>query len=472
MANEVIGRIPPHNADAEVALLGAVLFRNRALDEVFEETGLTSDDFYSHAHQVIWSGITEMRDERPGEKIDYVTLTDYLKHKGTLEECGGVVYVSGLTNSIPASTNAVHYAKIVKRLSMKRKLLDLSVVIGEKAFDETEDVKDSIDYLDNKLSALATNVSTEKYKLSGVFMYSLVDEVHAKMTGLKSSGIPSGFRTLDKYLGGFKPAELIIIGARPSVGKTAFSLSICHNMAFHSEKPVKVGFFSLEMSGFALMERLVAREASINSMALRNGMLTREMDYRMMDSVARMHDREEYLRIQDKPNITLMEIKSQARRMVRTEGVEILFIDYIGLIEAEGMANKQRHEQIGYISRSLKNLARELNIPIIVLSQVNREAGKDRPPMLADLRESGSIEQDADVVMLLDDAAKRLNESGKVEQYENEEAPDPTDNRSAETNTRPIKVIIAKQRNGSTGAFDMMFIANYVSFVEKEREYA
>lgn len=470
MAGEMIGRIPPHNADAEIALLGAILFRNKALDEVQQDVGLLKDDFYTRSHQLIWEGINALRDSRPGEKIDYITLCDYLKQKGLLEDAGGYAYVSNLTNAIPVSTNALYYANIIKRCSLKRELLELSVLIGEKAFDETEDVKDSVDILDNRLSLLATNITTGKYKLSGDYMYNVVDDIKAKMSGEKKSGVLSGFYTLDAYLGGFKPSELIIIGARPSVGKTAFSLSLVHNMAFKNADPIKVGFFSLEMSGAALMERLIARESSINSMALRNGQLTPEMDTALMTSVSRMYEKQENLLIQDTPNIKLMEIKAQARRMVRTDGVKIIFIDYIGLIEAEGMSAHQRHEQIGYISRSLKSLARELNVPIIVLSQVNREAGKDRAPMLADLRESGSIEQDADVVLLLDDASKRLNENNKVEQYANEDIPDPHDN-NASSNSRKIKVIIAKQRNGSTGAFDMMFVANFVSFVEIYREH-
>ena len=463
--SDTIGRIPPHDSDAEIALLGAVLFRNRALEEV--QTMIEKNDFYTRSHQIIWDGIISLKNEKPGVTIDLVTLASFLEEKGMLADCGGKAYVASLTNAIPASTNASYYAQIIRNLSLKRQLLELSVQIGNSAFDATSDVKSSIDNLDERLSALATNITTGNYISSGNFMMRVVEDIQEKIAGKKKSGIESGFKYLDKYTGGFKPSDLIIIGARPSVGKTAFALSIAHNMAFHSEPPVKVGFFSLEMSGMTLLERLIARESSVNSMRIRNGKLEKDMEEALMHGVESMYERQDNLLIQDTPNIKLMEIKAQARRMVRDDGVQIIFIDYIGLIDTESVSAKQRHEQVAEISRALKSLARELNVPIIVLSQVSREAGKDRAPMLADLRESGAIEQDADVVILLDDASKRLDENNKIAQYSDTVDSVP-DNDTLEHN-RPIKVIIAKQRNGSTVAFDMMFKSDFVSFTDIER---
>lgn len=467
MANDKIGRIPPHNADAENALLGAVLLRNRALEDV--QNIITKDDFYIRANQFIWEGISNLRDEKPSVTIDLVTLTNYLSEKGTINECGGVPYIASLTNSVPSSTNASYYAQIIKNCALKRQLLDLSIKIGDSAFDDTQDVKKSIDDLDQNLSVLTQNAATDAYKSSKNLIYQVVEDVHAKMAGEKSAGLSSGFKTLDKYIGGFKPADYVIIGARPSVGKTAFALSIAHNMAFGGSNPTKVGFFSLEMSGESLMERIMARESSINSRAFRNGELSKEQDDLMMAAAARMYDNASNLFIQDTPNIRLMEMKSQARRMVRDEGVQIIFVDYIGLIELDGAGNKPRHEQFSEISRSLKSLARELNIPIVCLSQVNRDAAKDRPPMLSDLRESGSIEQDADLVILLDDASKRLDENNKIAQYDTEDIPEANNNDPDDKSNREIKIIIAKQRNGSTGAFNMLFRAKFVSFNEIER---
>lgn len=467
MANDRIGRIPPHNQDAETALLGAVLLRNKALENV--SSLLRKEDFYIRANQFIWEGINNLRDEHPGTTIDLVTLTDYLSKKGTLSECGGVPYIASLTNSVPSSTNAAYYAQIIRNCSLKRQLLDLSVKIGDSAFDDTQDVRKSMDEIDASLTGLTQNISTNQYKNSGTLIYKVVEDVHKKMCGEESPGVSSGFKSLDKYIGGFKPADYVIIGARPSVGKTAFALSIAHNMAFNTTKPVKVGFFSLEMSGESLMERILARESSINSRAFRNGDLTAAQDEAMMAAAARMYDFAGNLFIQDTPNIGLMEIKAQARRMVRDEHVQVIFIDYIGLIELEGAGNKPRHEQYGEISRSIKSLARELNVPIICLSQVNRDAGKDRPPMLSDLRESGSIEQDADLVMLLDDESKRLDENNKIAQYETEDVQEANDSSEDDKTNRQIKVIIAKQRNGATGGFNMLFRAKFVSFNELER---
>lgn len=464
----VIGRIPPHSTESEIAVLGAVLFRNKALENV--QSLLVKEDFYTKSHQKIWEGIVVMHDEEPGVTIDIQTLPEFLKQKGTLEECGGYSYIANLTNSIPASSGILYHAQIVKNCSLKRRLLELSVVMGDKAFDPTEDVKSSIDYVDEKLSALALNMSTDNFKSSGHFLYQFWGSIQDKLAGKKKNGISTGFKKLDYKLdGGFKQSDLVIIGARPSVGKTALALSLAHNMAFNVSNPIKVGFFSLEMSGETLMERVVAREASINSRILRNGLLDLATQEQLRDCVDRMYDYSDNLLIQETPNIKLMEIKTQSRRMVRDDGVKIIFIDYIGLIETESSSMKPRHEQIGEISRSLKSLARELNVPVVVLSQVNRDAGKDRPPILADLRESGSIEQDADVVILLDDESKRLDDNNKISQYAEDGSE--IENQDPNAGNRPIKIIIAKQRNGSTGAFNMMFQSNYVSFTEIDKSF-
>lgn len=451
--------MPPNDKAAETAVLGAILLRNKVLDEI--QSLLTEDDFYVRANKNVWKGMLAMRNEEPGVTIDLVSLTTFLTTKGILAECGGAAYIASLTSSTPATRNATYFAQIIKNLSLKRQLLDLSVQVSDSAFDETQDIKASIDAIDQTLSALSLSSSTSVYQSSGKYLQDLVTDILDIKDGKKSPGLSSGFKSLDSFITGFKPGELTIIGARPSVGKTALALSIAHNMAFKSDNPVKVGFFSLEMSGPALMERLLAREASINSASLRNGKLIAENEQAIMDSAARLYDCGGNLLIQDTPNIKLMEIRSQGRRMVNNDNVRIIFIDYIGLIELEGAGAKPRHEQISIISRALKSLARELRVPVVCLSQVNREAGKDRQPILADLRESGSIEQDADIVILLDDPSKRLDENSKVGDYE-EEGQDSADNRK-------IKVIVAKQRNGKTGAFNMLFRSNFVSFVEIEK---
>ena len=456
------GRIPPSNIDAEVALLGAVLLRNKALDEV--QGQLSKDDFYQRGHQLIWEGINGLRNERSDVTIDIVSLTQYLAEKGTLSECGGPAYVASLTDSVPSSANASYYAEIIRTCALKRRLLDLSVYIGDKAFDETQEVTKSIDEVEQKISAMGVSVATNNYSEAGPLLRSLVSDVTSGNS--KKQGISSGFKVLDNYIGGgFKPADLIIIAARPSVGKTALGLAIAVNMAFG--KGVPVGFFSLEMSGTSLLERVFSNRAQIKNSILRGSRkLDLETTNQIINSAEALYEKCENFLVQDTPNISLMEIRSQARKMKREKDIQAIFIDYIGLIDLQGPANMPRHEQVSIISRSLKSLARELNIPIICLAQVNREGGKDRPPMLADLRDSGSIEQDADIVFLLDDPSKRLNEDGKIEQYEEE---DEENNDSSAPKPKKLKVIIAKQRNGRTGAFTLNFFADYMTFREIEK---
>ncbi len=459
-----IGRVPPHSDEAEVALLGAVLLRNKSLEEV--QSMLVKEDFYQRQHQLVWEGISSLRSEKPSLSIDILSLTQFMASKGTLAEAGGAAAIAELTNSVPSSTNATYYAEIIKNASLKRQLLDLSIRIGDKAFDEQSDVRQSIDEIDQKITELGSNASTSNYFDASKLITDVVDNVHDIQDGKSTVGVSSGYRILDKYIGAFKPSDLIIVAARPSVGKTALALSIAVNMAF-GRKPVPIGFFSLEMSGASLVERVLANQGQINLMSLRNGKIDEETNNRLMATAAMLYDKASNLLIQDTPNIKLLEICAQARRMVRDGGVKAIFIDYIGLVTLDNApATMPRHEQVSIISRSLKQLARELQVPIICLCQVNREGGKDRPPILADLRDSGSIEQDADLVILLDDPSKRLNEEGKISQYEEE---DGDDDSFSNIKARPLKIIIAKQRNGSTGAFNLNFISDYVCFKEIEK---
>ncbi|MBR2281934.1 MAG: replicative DNA helicase, partial [Spirochaetales bacterium] len=424
------------------------------------------DDFYQPQHQLVWEAITGFRNEKPSISIDILSLTQYMAQKGTLAEAGGAAAIAELTNSVPSSTNASYYAEIIKNASLKRQLLDLSIKIGDKAFDESSNVRQSIDEIDQKITQLGTNATTTNYFDASKLITDVVDNVHDIQAGKQTVGVSSGFRIMDKYIGAFKPSDLIIIAARPSVGKTAFALSIAVNMAF-GNNPTPIGFFSLEMSGASLIERVIANKGHINLASLRNGKIDDDTNNRLMTTAANLYDNASNLMIQDTPNIKLLEICSQARRMVRDDGVKAIFIDYIGLVTLDSAPSTMpRHEQVGIISRQLKQLARELQVPIICLCQVNREGGKDRPPMLADLRDSGSIEQDADLVILLDDPSKRLDENGKIAQYEDEEGDDDS---FSSVKARPLKIIIAKQRNGSTGAFNLNFISDYVSFKEIDR---
>ena len=306
-SDKQIGRLPPHNDDAEVALLGSVLINRKAFEEV--QTMLVKEDFYQLAHKQIWEGITGLRNERPGVALDYVSLSQYMSQKGTLAAAGGAAYIADLTNRVPTSTNAVYYAEIIRTASMKRQLFDLSIRIGDKAFDESSDIQESIDELDSTLSYLGTGSSTGQYEDAERLIGVVVDNVHDIMAGKKAVGVSSGFKILDKYIGGFKPSDLVIIAARPSVGKTALALSIAVNMAF-GRKPVPVGFFSLEMSGATLIERIIANKGQINLMSLRNGKIDPETNTRMMTTAENLYENASNLLIQDTPNMKLLEICS------------------------------------------------------------------------------------------------------------------------------------------------------------------
>jgi len=465
MADKTTGRIPPQNLDAEAALLGSVLLTTKAFDDV--STMLSKNDFYQKRNQDLWESICNFRNERPDLTLDLVSISQYLKEKGKLVDCGGPAYIASLTNTAIASSNAGYYAHIIKENSLKRQIYEMSLVFADRAFDETQDAMSVINELSQKVNELGTQSSSQQLESAQKTIFKVIDQIHDVMSGKISNGISSGFETLDKYIGGFKPTDMIIIGARPSVGKTAFALSIAHNIAFKSITPHRVGFFSLEMSGASLLQRLLSRESSINSNALRNGQLDRETDNRLQAAAERLYEKADNLYIQDTPGLTIMDIRSQARRMVREFGVDIIFLDYIGLIRWDGPASIDRHQQVAIFSRELKGMARELNVPVICLSQVNRDAGKDRAPILSDLRESDAIEQDADLVMLLDDPSKRLDENNKISDYEAQEQSQERSNPNF--GIRPIRVIIAKQRNGSTGGFNLNFVSHYVSFTEIER---
>lgn len=464
MADFGMGKVPPHNEDAEKAVLGAILQNDRILEDV--SSILQKDDFYRHSHQVLFESILKFRNTDIQHQVDLITITNFLTETGDLEKCGGVPYIASLTENVPTLTNVEYYAKIIKENSLRRQVLELASTMAEKSYDSSEKVQTLVDELEQKLSSINNSTGAATYFPAGKIISPAIDEIKNRIENGKTNGISTGYTVFDKYIGGFKKSEFIVIGARPSVGKTALSLSLAQNMAFRNK--IKVGFFSLEMSGQALIERLFASEAKVNSIYIRDGKLNAEQYSSVFHAAEQMYDNSDNLYIQDTPNMKLLDIRAQARKMVRENGVQIIFIDYIGLIDADLGSNVPRHEQIARTSRSLKGLARELDIPVVCLSQVKRDAS-ERPPILADLRESGSIEQDADLVVLLDDESKRLNEKNKVPEYSTEDGEVPPDFQDSQQFVKKIKIIIAKQRNGNTGAFNMAFHASYVRFETLQR---
>ncbi len=455
-SNSAGGRIPPHNIDAEKAVLGAILLSSDAFHEVSQS--LRKEDFYSPAHATLYDAILAFHNEHSGQTIDLITITDFLRSQTLLELCGGMAYIASLTSDVPTITNAIYYAKIVQSLSLRRSLLTLSSNLYDSAFDDSKEVNEILDEGEHKLSDLqiSTEMFSDSYKEGSLLVRSTVDHLMERVQHGNIEGVKSGFSRLDDMTGGFRPGEYIVIGARPSVGKTAFAISMAIDIAIH--RKISTGFFSAEMTSMAIMERILSAEANVDSKRIRNALLRAQDTNAIIDAASRIYEGK--LLIQDTPNIKLFDLRSQARRMKREKGIEILFIDYLSLLNPESGPNVPRHEQVAEISRSLKALARELRIPIVALSQVSRDA-EGKEPNLANIRESGSVEQDADVVVFLH--RDRLSDSDE----RNGEGEQPI-----MMNGFPVqetKVILAKQRNGETGVITMGFQKQLVRFVELEQ---
>ena len=438
-------RVPPNNEDAERATIGALLLDSEALSTVLRY--LRPVDFYRTAHKKIFQSIINLFQK--GDVVDLITLTEDLRGQGDLEACGGSAYISTLTSEVPTSANVEYYARIVQSCSIRRALLKISSEIVASAHDDSLESRFIIEEAEKKIFEITDRQQTGSFKTAGEVVAQTIEAIEKRYhTKDNYTGIPSGFSDLDDMTSGFQDAEFIVIGARPSVGKTAFACTIAVNMSIRFKIPV--GFFTLEMSDMALMQRIVASEARIGSQKIRTALLTPADFHSLTDAAARIYEAPLY--IEDTPNMKLLDLRAQARRMITQHGVRIVFVDYLTLISPEREGNVPRHEQIAEISRSLKALARELEIPVVALSQVRRET-EGKQPTLADLRESGSIEQDADVVIFLHrergfEREDQENQAGNIE----------TD------------VIVAKQRNGPVGVVRLAFLPEYTKFESLSRE--
>ena len=425
--------VPSHNDEAEVATLGAVLIDAEALPAIIHL--VRPEDFYKGAHQRIYEAVLALFDR--GQSIDLITLSEELRARGTLELCGGPAYVSRLTSAVPTSANVEFYARIVQAASIRRTLARVSQEIIAQAHDESSEISVILEEAERRIFEISDRNQTGTYspakEIVRLTFEAIEKHYHSKT---EYTGIPSGFKELDQLTMGFQNSEFIVIGARPSVGKTAFALTIAANMSIRQKIPV--GFFSLEMSSMAIMQRLLSMEARLDSQRMRVGMLSPADFSRLSEACGRFYEAPLY--ISDSPDLKLLDLRAQARRMKSNQDVKIIFIDYITLIGSENR-DLPRHEQIAEVSRSLKSLAREINLPIVALSQVRRETEGKRPS-LADLRESGSIEQDADVVIFIH-----------------------TDDLKTETR----EIVVAKQRNGPVGDIQLAFVARYTKFEALER---
>lgn len=437
-------KIPPHNAEAEQAVLGALMLDWSSAGEII--TRLKKDNFYSLQNQLIFESLTHLYST--GTRGDILTVVDDLTKSGSLEKAGGLPYVSSLTDVVPTSANAEYYARIVRDLSVRRILINISSQLKADSFDEAKDLRTILEETEQRIFTL-TDVSQDcqiiEMKDLVVNTINVIDARYKNRSAL--SGIPSGFSDLDSMTSGFQNSEMIIIGARPSMGKTALALTMMQHIAI--ENKVSCGFFSLEMSAEQIGQRLLSQVSRIPGTKLRNGMLRLEDLQKLQDAAGVCFNTPLY--IVDTPNMRLLDLRAMARRMKIKQDVKIIFIDYIGLITSE-IPDAPMYEQQSAISKSLKSLARELEIPIVVLCQVAR-AAEGGEPNLAQLRGSGSIEQDADMVMFIHGSRDSSRENG--EEY---------------TGVLDRKIIIAKQRNGPVGEVDLLFLSNYTKFESKGRE--
>jgi replicative DNA helicase len=446
MASALKDKVPPHNDEAEQAVLGAMLLDNGAIDTALPH--IKAGDFYSGANRRIFEAILNLNQSR--READYRTVIAELRLAGELDGAGGPAYVASLPDVVPSSANIEYYAGIVRDCSLKRALLKVSAEISAKCFDESLESRIVLEEIQQRIFELSEGRQTANYKKAGEWLNPAIESIEKfYLSAERYTGLPSGFDVLDALTSGFQASEFIIIGARPSVGKTALALSMAANMSIHNKKPI--GFFTLEMSGLSLVLRMISSESGIESEKIRTKLLKSSDLQSITDAAGRIYDAPFY--IVDMPGMTLMDLRTQARRLRSQEKVEIIFIDYLGLIVSEN-SRIPRYEQFAEISRSLKSLARELAVPVVALSQLRRDA-EGKQPTLADIRESGSIEQDADVILFLHrdrESDKKAGGADRVYDVKTE-------------------LIVAKQRNGPVGIVDIAFVPSFAKFANLSRSF-
>ena len=432
------GRIPPHNLEAEESVLGAILLSREAIGAVSEQ-GLRPDDFYRPAHQHIFDAVRSLY--ATGAPADTVTVADELRRAGLLEQVGGTEALHALQNATPAISNAAHYARIVQDTAVLRRLILVAGDIAEMAYGGPDDINKAVDEAESKVFKVAEDRVTDSTQLLSESIKGVMDRLEETFArGDTITGTATGYLDLDELLAGLQPSTLNIVGARPAMGKTAFGLGMATHVAQTTAKPVLV--FSLEMGHNELTQRILSSEAKVDSTKMRNGRLSESDWAKIGRAIGRL---EVPLFLDDNPRVTVMEIRAKARRLKsRHGGLALIVVDYLQLMSGGGNA-ENRQLEISEISRNLKILARELEVPIVALSQLSRnlESRGDKRPMLSDLRESGALEQDADVVMFL----------YRDEVY-NAESPDKG---SAE-------VIVAKHRSGPIGTKRLVFLGQYTRF--------
>ena len=441
------GRVPPHNIEAEQSVLGAVFLDNDALNLVIEV--VSSEDFYTKGHRLLFESMTELVERQ--DPIDVVTMTNYLKATNRLEDVGGIDYLSHLVDVVPTSANVSYYARIIKDLAIRRKVIHEAGKIISEAFGAEHDVDAFMDDVEQRVFQISDSRVNPSFQRVGDLVKGSIKEVERLYVSKEPiTGVSSGFYDLDEMTSGFQRSDLIIIAGRPSMGKTSLALSMARHVGVVMQQPVAV--FSLEMSKEQLVMRMLCSEARVSSSKVRSGKLGESDFPRLVDAAAKIAHAEIF--IDETPAISVLEMRAKVRRLHRENPLSLVIVDYLQLMRAPSRRIERREQEISEISAALKALAKELSVPIIALSQLNRgvETRQDKRPIMADLRESGAIEQDADIIGFV----------YRDEVYH----PDTQDKGIAE-------IIIAKHRNGATGTVRLAFQGEFTSFenLAEESDY-
>lgn len=439
-----LAKIPPHDIDAEQAVLGSMLTDKEAVNAAIES--LKEDAFYRDDNRIIFQAIVNLYSK--SEPIDIITLKDELESMDKFEQVGGYEYLASLPDKVPTTANVQKYIKIVEEKSILRNLIKTANEIIELGYDPTEDVEDIMDGAEKKIFDIMQSKNQKGYtpiKDVLVESFTKLEELYNRKQHI--TGVPTGFAELDYKTAGLHGSELILVAARPAMGKTAFALNLATNAALRGNAPVAI--FSLEMSKDQLVNRILCSEAMVDSNKVRTGKLDEDDWVKLAGAIGPLSEAEMY--IDDTPGISVMEIRTKCRKLKMEKNIGLVVIDYLQLVQGN-KRTASREQEISEISRSLKILAKEINVPVIALSQLSRavEQRPDHRPMLSDLRESGAIEQDADIVMFLyrDDYYNKESEKKDI-----------------------AEVIIAKHRGGSLGTAELLWLGSYTKFVNLERRF-
>lgn len=440
-----LGKIPPHDIEAEQAVIGSMLTDSDAVVSSIEV--LKEDDFYREDNKAIYLAILNLYNR--AEPIDIITVKAELESMGKFEQIGGLEYLAELPDKVPTTANAMKYIKIVEEKSVLRNLIKTANEIIELGYDPTEDVEDIMESAEKKIFNIMQDKNQKGYSpIKDVLVdsFTQLEELYNRKQHI--TGVPTGFTELDYKTAGFHGSDLILIAARPAMGKSAFALNIATNAALKANTPVAI--FSLEMSKEQMVNRILCSEAMVDSNKVRTGKLEEDDWVKLAGAIGPLSEAEIY--IDDTPGISVMEIRAKCRKLKLEKNIGMVVIDYLQLVQGSNKRNGSREQEISEISRSLKILAKEINVPVIALSQLSRavEQRPDHRPMLSDLRESGAIEQDADIVMFLyrDDYYNQESEKKDI-----------------------AEVIIAKHRGGSTGTVDLLWLGSYTKFVNLEKRF-